>query len=455
MKDLDLLRILKERKNVSVRELASELALKFEEIARAAYSLSKKGLVRIEKKLSKRFVLTELGKKVLREGAPERKIVEKAPIEVEKLSDEEKKVLGFAIKRGWVKVEKGTVVKLRDASETEEERALRNLEKAGDELIKRLKRRGWIKEEEEVDYLVEVTEKGLGFEEGREITQITPEILVSGAWKNARFRRFSVKEPGKEVLPARLHPVTEIIEKIRRIFLNMGFTEAFGPLVELAFWNFDALFVPQDHPAREMQDTFYLSMKAEELPKIVDRVEETHRRIWGSFDKSKSKQMLLRTHTTSVSARMLAQLEPPAKIFSIDKVFRNETVDYKHLAEFHQVEGIVYAENVTLRDLLGYLREFFTQLGFPKVRFRPAYFPYTEPSLEVEVWFEPKKAWLELGGAGIFRQEVVEPLTGTSYPVLAWGLGLERLVMLLYGLRDVREIYRSKLSWLRNRKVVL
>ncbi|MFV2041169.1 MAG: phenylalanine--tRNA ligase subunit alpha, partial [Candidatus Hydrothermarchaeales archaeon] len=158
---------------------------------------------------------------------------------------------------------------------------------------------------------------------------------------------------------------------------------------------------------------------------------------------------LLRTHTTSTTIRRLAEGgKQPIKVYSIGRVFRNERVSYKHLPEFHQIEGIV-AGDVSFKNLLGILKEFYGRMGFDKIRFRPAYFPYTEPSLEVEVYFEQKKSWIELGGAGIFRPEVTEPL-GITYPVLAWGLGLERLAMLRLDLTDIRALYRSDIDWLRS-----
>ncbi len=141
-----------------------------------------------------------------------------------------------------------------------------------------------------------------------------------------------------------------------------------------------------------------------------------------------------------------------AKYFCVGRVYRNEVVDFKHLAEFYQIEGIVLWEKATFADLLGLLREFYRKLGFEKIRFRPSYFPYTEPSLEVEVYFEQKKAWLELGGAGIFRPEVCLPLWG-KYPVLAWGLSLERPIMLANDVEDIRSFYKNDLAWLRDFKL--
>ena len=156
-----------------------------------------------------------------------------------------------------------------------------------------------------------------------------------------------------------------------------------------------------------------------------------------------------------MSAQTLASLEEdklPVKYFSVGKCFRNETIDWAHLAEFLQTEGIVIDKDANFRNLLGYLKEFFKKMGFEKARFRPAYFPYTTHSTEVEVFHPIHKKWIELGGAGIFRPEVVVPLLGKDIPVLAWGLGLERMIIDYYHLTDLRDIYKNDLKQLKEMK---
>jgi phenylalanyl-tRNA synthetase alpha chain len=188
--------------------------------------------------------------------------------------------------------------------------------------------------------------------------------------------------------------------------------------------------------------------------KRVERVKKSHELAWKyKWDENEAKKRVLRTHTTALSARYLAAMDKtPKKYFAVGRVFRNEATDYKHLAEFHQVEGIIAWENATFRDLLGVLKEFYGKLGFKQIRFRPSYFPYTEPSLEIEVYIEPRKQWMELGGAGVFRPEVSKPLCN-SYPVLAWGLSLERPLMMLLELEDIRTFYRNDLDWLKNTRL--
>jgi len=156
---------------------------------------------------------------------------------------------------------------------------------------------------------------------------------------------------------------------------------------------------------------------------------------------------VLRSHTTPLSVQYLyAHPNPPVKAFSVGRSFRRDALDATHLPEFYQVEGIVMEEGASLGMLIGTIKEFYRQMGAEGVRVRPGYFPYTEPSLEPEVMFGGE--WMELGGAGIFRPEVTAPL-GVKHPVLAWGLGLERLVMALEGIKDIRELYLSDIDWLR------
>jgi phenylalanyl-tRNA synthetase alpha chain len=198
--------------------------------------------------------------------------------------------------------------------------------------------------------------------------------------------------------------------------------------------------------------------------KIVEQVKMTHENGWttGSkgwqykWDPELSARNVLRTHTTSLSVNQIAKLKKedlPAKFFSVGRVFRNETIDWNHLAEFYQTDGIVIGEDVTFRDMKGYLKAYLEGLGLKKFRFRPAYFPYTEMSMEAEVWIEERGSWMELFGAGMFRPEVVKPLLGHDVPVLAWGPGLDRLVMQSYNVRAIRELYSSDIGLIRRAKM--
>lgn len=291
----------------------------------------------------------------------------------------------------------------------------------------------------------------------KERNTLTPEDLESGAWREIKLRPYDVTLSAKDVYPAKIHPLRKIIEQTRRAFLEMGFAEVASPMIESAFWNFDALFQPQDHPARDMQDTFYMRDPATApLPddKVVEPVRHTHEDGWetGSegwgytWSPERSQQVVLRTHTTAATIRALAaHPDPPGKFFCVGWTYRNETISFKHLPVFHQVDGIVVDEEANLASLMGTLQEFYSKMGFGRVKFKPAFYPYTEPSVDVVVYMESRKKWLEMGGAGIFRPEVTLPL-GCKYPVLAWGLGIERLAMLRFGLSDIRELYGTNLD---------
>ena len=257
-----------------------------------------------------------------------------------------------------------------------------------------------------------------------------------------------------EVFVARTHPLKDTLDEISEIFVTLGFSEIIGNMTQSSFWNFDALFTPQDHPARELQDTFYLdgiSAKKIATPEQIRKVSDSHKKNWRyNWDINEARKMALRTHTTCVTIKHLAENKPDeARVFSLGRVFRNEKVSYKHLVEFNQIEGVVVGKDANLRNLMGIQREFYKRIGITKIKFWPTFFPYTEPSLQTMVYNERLGKWIELFGMGIFRPEVTKPL-GITKPVLAWGGGIERIAMLKYGLDDVREFYNNNLNWLRS-----
>ena len=267
-------------------------------------------------------------------------------------------------------------------------------------------------------------------------------------------RAIDVEAPAPTVFAAKTHPLADVIDEVREIFVSLGFSELVGNSCQSSFWNFDALFIPQDHPAREMQDTFYLrdaSARSVATPRQIRQVSLAHKNGWHyDWKQDAAKRMVLRTHTTCVTIKELADKQyEEARLFSIGRVYRNEKVSYKHLVEFNQVEGVVVGKNVTLRDLMGLQMEFYKKMGIKKAKFWPTFFPYTEPSLQSMIYNERHGRWVELFGMGIFRPEVTRPL-GIKNPVLAWGGGIERIAMLKYALDDVRELYNNKFGWLRS-----
>jgi len=298
------------------------------------------------------------------------------------------------------------------------------------------------------------------------IEAVTPSLIKSGSWKGKKFRRYDITSVVPKLSGGKRHFVNQATDYSKRIWLEMGFKEMNGNMIQSGFWNFDALFTAQDHPVREMQDTFFIKDKIAKLPdaKIVSEVKNAHEgKIKGSkgwqydWNEEDAKKVLMRTHTTCLSVQTLKKIaennEFPAKYFALGKCFRNETVDWSHGFEFNQTEGIVVDENANFRQLLGYLKEFFKKMGYEKIRIRPAYFPYTEPSLEIDAFHPVRKTWVELGGAGMFRPEVTIPIFGRHVPVLAWGPGFDRIIMEFFGIEDLREMYKNDVNALREKKV--
>ena len=374
------------------------------------------------------------------------------------------KSLGVSIEKGIFTFDNGQEISERisdriDFIESLSEEKI-NYESLDGELVKHFSgRKNLINIEEITVREWKLTEKGINLpdkelDEIELIGEITTEFLQTDGWENARYKEFDINADTPIPVGGRPHPMQSLIERIRSVFLEMGFSEIEGDYVQSAGWNMDALFIPQSHPARTMQDTFYL-----EEPEKIDIPDEmldlwasvhenghdTGSLGWGSkFDREEAKKGLLRTHTTVNTVKFIAENpEKPSRVFGIGRVFRQETIDRTHLPEFHQIEGIIHEPNASLPMLISTLKTFYSKMGYPDVRVRPAYFPYTEPSVEVEVYWRGK--WLELGGAGIFRPEVTEPL-GSEWPVCAWGMGLERLAMLVLELDDIRELYQPDLE---------
>ncbi|KAK9988068.1 hypothetical protein SO802_028307 [Lithocarpus litseifolius] len=295
---------------------------------------------------------------------------------------------------------------------------------------------------------------------------LTREMLQSGDWKNVEFKEYNFNAKGQTIEAGHLHPLNKVRHQLRMIFLQMGFEEMpTDRYVESSFWNFDALFQPQQHPARDSHDTFYLKVPSttKELPEdYVERVKRVHESGgYGSrgyeydWSREEANKNLLRTHTTAVSARMLYNLAQdtlkkpftPKRYFSIDRVFRNEAVDRTHLAEFHQIEGLICDRGLTLGDLIGVLHDFFSRLGMSKLRFKPAYNPYTEPSMEIFSYHEGFGKWVEVGNSGMFRPEMLLPMgLPEDVRVIAWGLSLERPTMILYGYNNIRDLFGHKVD---------
>jgi phenylalanyl-tRNA synthetase alpha chain len=278
------------------------------------------------------------------------------------------------------------------------------------------------------------------------VTTLTSDLLLSGRWREVELKPYNIEDEADPIAYGRPTLLTQCIERVRDIFLNMGFDEMSGSILESAFWNFDVLFTPQDHPAREMQDTFYVATPAHlPLPNdrpFIQQVQQVHDRCYGgTWSETEASRSIFRAQTTTFTARKLYELQgQTGKFFSIDKVFRNETIDRTHLHEFYQIEGVVVGELLSVRSLMGYLTYFYQRLGFKDLKFKPTYNPYTEPSLEVYAYHEPSGKYLEVGNSGLFRPEMLEPLGCGGRSTIAWGLGLERIALLLYGVDKLGDL---------------
>ena len=474
----------------SLASLIEKTNLTIDQLRRGLQWLKFKNIIDYSKP-SIEFSLDDIGKSSIENGLPERRLVDAIKkgnttitkvLENKTLTESE---INIAISKArtnkWIELSqiknKGLIFKLTENFEkkSEEESLLEKifLEKTIKEselsnselnvLKTLLKRPKFIKEKKNEGNVI-LTEFGkkihsqllnkTELKTENTVTSLLPEHLVSEKWKNIRFRQIDIEAEVPLAVPGRTHPLTDLINEIREAFTSLGFVEIEGNYIQSAFWNFDALFTPQDHAAREMQDTFYLTHKMifnQATKKLAKKIATSHLKGWNySWDIKKAKNLVLRTHTTPITLKYLADTKPEeARIFTIGRVFRNEKVSYKHLVEFNQIEGVVTGKSITLRDLMGIQTEFYKRIGIKKIKFWPTFFPYTEPSLQSMIYNEYLDKWIELFGMGIFRREVIEPL-GISNPVLAWGGGIERIAMLKYRLSDVRELYANKIKWLRS-----
>ncbi|MBN2335922.1 phenylalanine--tRNA ligase subunit alpha [Candidatus Bathyarchaeota archaeon] len=489
-----VLHALRGRGTATTQELSQLTGLERDAVEKASDWAMTKGVVSFKEEVSQFFSLTDEGNAYARNGLPEqklRKLLVHGPQEIAGLKQTFENLniaLAWIRRNGWADIQRGVIMLTdegRKANETTEQRLLEALDRPGPQpgssfseeehrVLDQLFKRKLVERDEETQRFVAITGFGKevlpeleSTESARIITQLTPEMLANKTWQGASFQRYDVKLPAPSLSPGKRHFISQVIDYIRRFWVELGFKEMKGEYLELSFWNFDALYQPQDHPARDLADTFYMKTPYSGRlpdPKMVEQVRETHENGWttGSlgwryrWNPEVSAQNCLRTHTTSLSVKQIAKLTPddlPAKFFSVGRVFRNETIDWNHLAEFYQTDGIVVGEGVTFRDMKGYLKAYLEGLGLKRFRFRPGYFPYTEMSMEAEVWIEERGAWMELFGAGMFRPEVVKPLIGIDVPVLAWGPGFDRLVMQSYKVKNIKELYSNDIGLLRRAKL--
>lgn len=294
---------------------------------------------------------------------------------------------------------------------------------------------------------------------------LTRDMLADGSWKDRQFKEYNFSAQGAEVDGGALHPLLKVRQEFREILMELGFQEMDTQhWAENSFWNFDSLMIPQQHPARDLQDTFFLSKpemaKLDELD-YVDRVKAEHeaafRTPWKTEEATRN---VLRTHTTGSSAFVLHNLAKqairgsdgklhfrPGRYYSIDRVFRNEEMDRTHLCEFHQVEGFVIDRDISLAKMMHTFDAFFRRIGVSQLRFKPAFNPYTEPSMEIFGFHTGLNKWIEVGNSGLFRPELLRPMGfDDDVSVMAWGLSLERPTMIKYGINNIHELFGHRVD---------
>jgi len=442
---------LKENPTQTPETLGASTKLSADQIRRGIEWLKLKDLAIVNESKTSVFSLGKNGIESFKKGLPERRLLDSLKNGPRKMSDLQQELgpvfgpaIGLSRKNNWVEASSDEISLKNPILELPGEKTLKQIaidnvsEKHIDknDLSVLLKRPNFIVEDV-------IKSKEISLTDSARLITISES---SGA--------IDVEAKVPEIFVARTHPLKDTIDEIREIFVTLGFSEIIGNMTQSSFWNFDALFTPQDHPARELQDTFYLDgilTKKTGTAEQIRNVSESHKKNWRyHWDINEARKMVLRTHTTCVTIKHLAENKPDeSRVFSLGRVFRNEKVSYKHLVEFNQIEGIVVGKDATLRNLMGIQREFYKRIGITKIKFWPTFFPYTEPSLQTMVYNERLGKWVELFGMGIFRPEVTKPL-GITKPVLAWGGGIERIAMLKYGLDDVREFYSNNLNWLRS-----
>jgi phenylalanyl-tRNA synthetase alpha chain len=419
----NLLHFLEKNNHIKIEDSKNQIKLSDNEFKASLGVLKRKSLI----ELTNGKIKISANKEELTKKFPEEKFLESLPLEKEILSDKDKSLLKSLSNRK-------DIIEVTESKTTSFDLTTEGKQIAGKQIKSNL------------------------------IEEVTSEMIKTGT-KGKKFRNYDIASQVPQLFGGKKHFVNQSIEYAKKIWTDLGFKEMDGNLIETAFWNFDTLFTAQDHSAREMQDSFYIKKMKGKLPdkKLIEKIKQAHEKgISGSkgwqykWQEEEAKKIVMRTHGTALSARTLTNLnskEIPAKYFAIGKVFRNETIDWSHGIEFYQTEGIVIDPNANFRHLLGYIKEFYKKMGFEKIRFRPSYFPYTEPSVEIDAFHPERKIWLELGGAGIFRPEVVIPLLGKNIPVLAWGQGLDRIIMDFYKIQDLREMYSNDIKSLRTKKL--
>ena len=453
-----------------------------ETVTRAAMALTEEGLLTLDERTDETVTLTEEGTEYLTDGLPEVRLYRAAreagaddvPVDLgavigaADLGDRTDIALANYARKGYGEIDAGAVTANSEVDpDSDAEAAAIEAIDRGDaaavdaDILDRLESRELIRREETVSRMVALTDEGLtavmaGVDVTETVSELTPEMLTTGEWRDVEFADYDVEADAETVSGGKVHVLRDLADRVKDVFVGMGFREMEGPHADADFWIHDCLFMPQDHPARTHWDRFELAepTHVEALPAdLVDRVRSAHLEGVGPdgdgyhspWSEEFARRLALRGHTTSLSMRYLsshaaADVTPPERYFSVEKVYRNDTLDPTHLLEFFQIEGWVLAEDLSVRDLMGTFTEFYEQFGITDLQFKPTYNPYTEPSAELFGEHPETGDLIEIGNSGMFRDEVLRPL-GVEADVMAWGLALERLLMLIYGFEDIRDVH--------------
>ncbi|WP_338599631.1 phenylalanine--tRNA ligase subunit alpha [Sulfolobus tengchongensis] len=457
--ELKILFFLKNVKKANSVEIAKNTGLSESSVLSLIELLKEKGLVKTEVIYQKYYALTEEGSRRKEKGLPEDILIsilngkEKELNEIKNLMGNDFNIaISWAKKKGLIEIEGGKIIPKVKTYTSSEYYALNNIDQADKNTIQLLQRRGLIEEKERKIVIVELIREPAENEIG--ISNLSRDLIVSGAWEKFKFRKYNVEAFPPYYTISKKHYFKEFLEKVKDIMINLGFKEINTGYIEMEFYNFDLLFQPQDHPAREIHDSFSVEGSGKiEDKELLNNVKQIHEKFWKyKWRQDITLRLMLRSQTTATTARVLASKPKiPIKTFTLGKVFRPDAIDATHLIEFHQLDGLIIDNNFTFRDLLGVLKEIFYRLGIKEIKFKPAYFPFTEPSVEVYGYLE-KLGWVEMCGAGLLRPEIMSAV-GIDSVAGAWGMGIERLAMSFLNINDIRLLYSTNIDYIRNVKI--
>lgn len=480
-----LLRVVIERGRTPLNEAATILGVRQEDLMRDLSELKSKNLILIEKIKQRYYSLTDTAVFYMQSGFPEevayrgisncsynrevenllKCIEEKTKYPVEEL----RIGLQYLVRNKCIVIERGIVVtlnqdkclKLLESIEyiKRELEKLNREENITTEFIDLLKRRRLIKPRVRTILVIGPTvnltsswNRGL-IKEKQLITVVKPEYTIE-------LDKYVIKEFDLSIEPptppiSKKHPFMQFIDELREVMVSMGFEEVKGPHVEAELWNFDALYQAQDHPAREIHDTFFVKTELRAIAplELLERTKRVHEIGWGyKWNPDRALRLVLRSQTTAVTARAIYERGGGEyRVFTIDRNFRPESLDAKHSMEFYQLDGVIVGKDVNFKHLLYFFKELAAALGVKEVWFKPGYFPFTEPSVEGYIK-HPRLGWIEVFPGGMFRPEVMEILGAKGYKAAAWGIGVDRLAMTVLGIDDIRLLFTRDISLLSEMK---